>query len=66
VSNLNTTLTNSAGTTQNNPPLNSPYVFVAMGLAPGASANVTLQFSLPANGSGIVDSLHVITTSGQP
>ena len=65
VGNLNTTLNNSGGTTQNNPPVGSPYVYVASGLAAGASANVVLQFALPASG-GITDSLHVITSGGQP
>ena len=61
VGNLNTTLINSTGTTQSG----TPYVYVASALAPGASANVVLQFTLPASG-GITDSLNVITTSGQP
>ena len=46
------TLANSTGQTVNNPPLNSPYVMVpgtASGLAIGASATVTLQFSDPSN-----------------
>ena len=61
VNNLNTTLVNSAGTAQDG----SPYVFVASALAPGASANVVLQFVLPTSG-GIIDSLAAETTSGQP
>ena len=65
VGNLNTTLTNAAGTTQNNAPVGSPYVYVTSGLAPGASANVVLQFALPASGA-ITDSLHPFTSGGQP
>ncbi len=65
VGNLNTTLTNGTGITQNTAPLGSPYVFVAPGLAGGASANVVLQFVLPASG-GIIDTLNVFTTTGQP
>jgi hypothetical protein len=63
--NLNTTLTNSAGTTKNNAPVGSPYVYVASGLAPGASASVNLQFALPASGS-IVDNLSVVISASQP
>ena len=65
VGNLNTTLINSAGTTQNNAPLGAPYVYVASGLAAGASASVTLQFALPASG-GVTDTLNAVTTAGQP
>ena len=65
VSNLNTTLTNAAGTTQHNAPTGSPYVYVTSGLAAGASANVVLQFALPASG-GITDSLSAFTSGGQP
>ena len=65
VGNLNTTLTNAAGTTQNNAPTGSAYVYVTSGLAAGASANVVLQFALPASGA-ITDSLHPFTTGGQP
>ena len=42
----NTTLSSPSGTTTNS----SPYVTVASILAPGASASVTLQFSLPTSG----------------
>ena len=65
VGNLNTTLTNAAGTTQNNAPVGSPYVYVTSGLAAGASANVVLQFALPASGA-ITDSLHPFVSSSQP
>lgn len=46
------TLANSTGNTVNNPPLNSPYIVVPVsgsGLAVGASATVTLQFSNSTN-----------------
>ncbi|MBE7157493.1 MAG: phosphoesterase [Rhodospirillales bacterium] len=66
VSNLNTTLINRTGTTQNTAPVGSQYVFVASGLAAGASANVVLQFTLPANNAGIVDTLSSVSSSGQP
>ncbi len=65
VGNLNTKLNNSNGTTQNTAPLGSPYVYVTTGLAPGASANVSLQFALPASGS-VSDTLQVVTGSTQP
>ena len=63
VSNLNTTLINAGGATQNTAPVGSPYVFVASGLDAGASANVVLQFALPANNAGITDSLSAVQTS---
>jgi hypothetical protein len=59
----NTTLINSIGVTVMSSPAGSPYVLVSgSGLAPGASASVTLQFSNPASG-GITDNLSVITTT---
>ena len=62
----NTALANKIGNTLNNAPTGSPYVVAApAGLAAGASATVTLQFTVPASG-GITDSLRVISTSGQP
>jgi len=62
----NTALVNKIGNTLNNAPTGSPYVVAApAGLAGGASATVTLQFTIPASG-GISDSLRVIATSGQP
>ena len=61
--NLNTTLINSAGSTQNTAPVGSPYIFVASGLDASASANVTLQFTLPANNAGITDNLSAVQTS---
>lgn len=63
VGNLNTTLINSAGNTQNTAPVGSPYIFVASALDANASASVTLQFTLPANNAGISDSLSVVQTS---
>jgi hypothetical protein len=48
----NATLANQTGVAANYPPLGVPYVTVpgtAGGLAPGASANVVLQFSNPTN-----------------
>ena len=65
VSNLNTTLINSAGTTQNTAPVGSPYVYVASGLGAGASTSVVLQFALPANNAGITDALSAVV-GGQP
>jgi hypothetical protein len=61
----NTTLTNSAGTTVNNAP-GSPYVLVSQnGLAAGASATVTLQYTAPT--SGVISStMSAITTDSQP
>jgi len=60
----NTSLVNALGTTQVNAPVGSPYVLLSgSGLAPGASATATLQFTPPTSGS-ITDSLEVI--SGQP
>ena len=59
----NATLTNSAGTTVNNNP-GSPYVSVsATGLAAGASATVSLQYS--ASGT-ISSTMSAINTAGQP
>jgi hypothetical protein len=59
----NATLTNSAGTTVNNAP-GSPYVVVSQsGLASGASATVTLQYT--ASGT-ISDTMSAVTTDGQP
>jgi phosphatidylinositol-3-phosphatase len=61
----NTTLTNSAGTTVNNAP-GSPYVLVSQnGLAAGASATVTLQFTAPTSGT-ISSTMSAITTDSQP
>ena len=58
----NTTLKNAAGTTANNPPA-SPYITVSSGnLAPGATAAVTLQFTLPASG-GVTYSARTVTGS---
>ncbi len=65
VGNPNTALNNGTGTTQNTAPVGSPYVYVASGLAGGASASVVLQFTLPASG-GVSDNLSIVTTSGQP
>ena len=65
VGNPSTALNNGSGTTQSTAPVGSPYVYVASGLAGGASASVTLQFALPASG-GVSDNLSVITTNGQP
>jgi phosphatidylinositol-3-phosphatase len=60
-----TTLINSTGTTVNNSP-NSPYVLVSQsGLAAGASASVTLQFTAPVGGS-ISSTMTAITTNAQP
>ncbi len=62
----NTSLMNSVGHIQNNAPNGSPYVFVSSsGLAGGASATATLQFTVPASGS-ISDSMRVISVNGQP
>ena len=59
----NATLTNSAGTTVNNSP-GSPYVLVSStGLAAGASATVTLQYT--ATGT-ITSTMSAITTDTQP
>jgi phosphatidylinositol-3-phosphatase len=59
----NATLTNSAGTTVNNSP-GSPYVLVSStGLAAGASATVTLQFT--ATGT-ISSTMSAVTTDEQP
>jgi hypothetical protein len=57
----NTALVNKAGLTANTAP-GSPYVQVvgAGGLAAGASATVTLQFTPPSSG-GITDELTVVT-----
>jgi len=60
----NTTLINKAGTTTNNFPGN-PYVSVGSGLAAGASATVTLQFTPPSAGS-ISDTMSAINTAGTP
>ena len=61
----NTHLNNGAGTTVNSFP-GSPYVSVSpSGLAPGASATVTLQFAAPTGGV-ITDTLEAIITSGTP
>jgi hypothetical protein len=60
VSNLNTTLNNSAGTAADG----NPYVLVSgAGLAQGASATVTLQF--PNVTTGITENMSV-TTNGTP
>ena len=60
-----TTLTNSAGTTVNNSP-GSPYVLVSSnGLASGASASVTLQYSAPSGGA-ISSTMSAVTTDVQP
>ncbi len=61
----NTTLTNKTGTTVNNAP-GSPYVLVSQnGLATGASATVTLQFTAPT--SGVISStMSAVTTDSQP
>ncbi len=60
-SSLNTTLNNSAGTAANG----NPYVLVsATGLAPGASATVTLQLANPASGS--VTEILSVATNGTP
>ena len=64
----NTTLSNAAGTVQDpaNAPVGSPYVTVSgTGLAVGASATVTLQFTQPSSG-GIADDLRVIATPSVP
>ncbi len=53
------TLFNSAGTTACAAPLGSPYLQVAGPLAPGASANVVLQFADPSKG-GITYSTRVL------
>ena len=60
----NSTLTNAAGTTTaNNTPAGSPYVTVSTGgLAAGASATVTLQFTLPTSG-GITYTARTFTGS---
>jgi hypothetical protein len=59
----NVTLTNSAGTTVNNSP-GSPYVLVSQtGLAAGASATVSLQYS--ATGT-ISSTMSAVTTDTQP
>jgi hypothetical protein len=59
----NTTLTNSAGTTVNNSP-GSPYVLVSQnGLAAGASATVSLQYTAPTTGS-ISSTMSAITSDG--
>ena len=58
---LNTTLTNKAGTAADG----NPYVLVSgTGLAPGASATVTLQLANPASGS--VTEILSVTTNGTP
>ena len=60
----NTTLVNSIGTTHYTAPVGSPYVLVSgSGLAVGASATVTLQFTPPTAGA-ISDNLLVV--GGQP
>jgi hypothetical protein len=46
----NATLANPTGTTATYAPLNAPYILVpGASLAPGASANVSLQFTNPSN-----------------
>jgi hypothetical protein len=61
----NTTLVNSAGTTVNNSP-GSPYVLVSQnGLAAGASATVTLQYTAPTSGA-ISSTMSAFTTDAQP
>jgi hypothetical protein len=46
----NATLANPTGTTTTYAPLNAPYILVpGASLAPGASANVSLQFTNPSN-----------------
>jgi hypothetical protein len=60
----NATLTNSAGTTVNTDP-GSPYVSVASGgLAAGASATVTLQYTVTSG--TIADTMVPIQTASQP
>lgn len=59
----NSTLTNATGNTSTNAPAGSPYITVsAAGLNPGASATVTLQFTLPTNG-GITYTARTFTGS---
>jgi len=61
----NTTLANAAGTTVN-PPAGSPFVVASSGdLAPGATLNVTLQFTLPASG-GITYAARTVTGMATP
>ena len=52
---LNTTLTNASGVTVNDIPAGTPYIIVSTsGLAPGESASVKLEFSIPrAIGAGL-------------
>jgi hypothetical protein len=50
----NATLSNKMGTVANNPPIGSPYIAIpgtSSGLAAGASATVTLQFTNSNNGA---------------
>jgi acid phosphatase len=62
----NTSLANASGTVANNAPTGSPYLTVSSGsLAPGASATVSLQFTIPASGV-ITYTARTITGSGAP
>jgi hypothetical protein len=64
----NATLANASGTTANNPPLGSPYLVVpgtGSGMAMGASATVTLQFSNPTN-SAIAYTARTVTGTTTP
>ncbi|MBV8817384.1 MAG: alkaline phosphatase D family protein [Acidobacteriaceae bacterium] len=62
----NTTVVSATGTTANTSPTGSPYVFVSSAdLAAGASATVTLQFTVPASG-GITYSPRVISGTQNP
>lgn len=61
-----TTLTNATGITAHNAPNGSPYITVTgADLAAGASATVTLQFTVPASG-GITYSARTITGTATP
>jgi hypothetical protein len=61
----NTSLANAAGTTVNSP-VGSPFVIASSGdLAPGATLNVTLQFTLPSSG-GITYAAHTVTGTATP
>jgi hypothetical protein len=61
-----TSLINAGGTVANNAPAGSPYITVAAGgLAPGASATVTLQFTIPASG-GVTYSARTVVGTTNP
>jgi glucuronoarabinoxylan endo-1,4-beta-xylanase len=61
----NTSLTNAAGTTVN-PPVGSPFVIASSGdMAPGATLNVSLQFTLPSSGS-ITYAARTVTGTATP